>query len=97
MLGTRNNTATLADNPGVAVLPPVLYGGALVAVLALHWFWPMPIFGHAVAHWSGLAFIVFAVAIAIWGRRTMHAAGTNVNPLRPATAVTAASVCAVRA
>jgi protein-S-isoprenylcysteine O-methyltransferase Ste14 len=30
---------------------------------------------------------VFAVAIAIWGRRTMQAAGTNMSPLRPTTAV----------
>jgi protein-S-isoprenylcysteine O-methyltransferase Ste14 len=75
------------DNPGVAVLPPVLYGGALVIVLALHWFWPMPIFGLAVALWSGLALIVLAVAIATWARRTMHAAGTNVNPLRPTTTI----------
>ena len=88
MLGTKqNNMATSADNPGVVVLPPLLYGSALVVVLALRWFWPMPIFGHAVALWSGLALIVFAVAIAIWGRRTMHAAGTNISPLRPTTAV----------
>ena len=75
------------DNPGVAVLPPLLYGSALVVVLALRWLWPMPIFGHSVALWSGLALIVFAVAIAIWGRRTMHAAGTNISPLRPTTAI----------
>jgi protein-S-isoprenylcysteine O-methyltransferase Ste14 len=31
--------------------------------------------------------VVLAVAIANWGRRTMHAAGTNVNPLRPTTAI----------
>src|SRR5688572_22267991 len=83
MLGTkRDNMAASTDNPGVVVLPPVLYGAALVIVLALRWFWPMPIFSHAAALWSALALIVFAVAIAIWGKRTMQAAGTNVNPLR---------------
>ena len=88
MLGTKqNNLPTSADNPGVFVLPPLLYGFALVVVLALRWFWPMPIFGHAMALWSGLALIVLAIAIAIWGRRTMHAAGTNISPLRPATAI----------
>jgi protein-S-isoprenylcysteine O-methyltransferase Ste14 len=40
-----------------------------------------------VAIGSGLALVVFAVAIAMWGRRTMHAVGTNISPLRPATAV----------
>jgi protein-S-isoprenylcysteine O-methyltransferase Ste14 len=69
------------------VLPPLLYGSAFVVVLALRWYWPMLIFGHSVASWSGLTLIVFAVAIAIWGSRTMHAAGTNVNPVRPTTAV----------
>lgn len=83
----QNNMATSVDNPGVVVLPPLLYGSALVVVLALRWFWPMPIFGQAVALWSGLTLIVFAVAIAIWGRRTMQAAGTNMSPLRPTTAV----------
>ena len=88
MQGTKqNNLPTSADNPGVAVLPPLLYGAACIVVLSLHWLWPMPLFGHAVALWSGLSLIVFAVAIAIWGRRTMHAVGTNINPLRPTTVV----------
>jgi protein-S-isoprenylcysteine O-methyltransferase Ste14 len=88
MLGTKqNNLPTSADNPRVAVLPPLVYGAAFIVVLALRWLLPMPIFGHAMALCSGLALIVFAVAIAIWGRRTMHAAGTNISPLRPATVV----------
>ena len=81
--------ATSTDNPGVAVRPPVLYGGAFVLVLVFHWFWPMPIFGHAVALWPGFALVVLGVGIAAWGRRTMQAAGTNVNPALPATAVVA--------
>jgi protein-S-isoprenylcysteine O-methyltransferase Ste14 len=76
-----------ADNAGVVVLPPLLFGSALVAVLALHWLWPMPIFGHAVVRWSGLALIMFAVAIAVWGTKTMHAAGTNISPLQPAMSI----------
>lgn len=88
MLGTKqNNLPTSADNPGVAVLPPLVYGAAFIVVLALRWLWPMPIVGHTMALCSGLALIVFAVAIAIWGRRTMHAAGTNISPLKPATVV----------
>src|SRR5687767_4439474 len=83
----QNNTATAADNPGVVVLPPLLYGSALVIVLARRWFWRMPIVGHPMALWRGLALIVIAVAIAIWARRMMHAAGTNVNPLRPTTTI----------
>jgi protein-S-isoprenylcysteine O-methyltransferase Ste14 len=88
MLDTKqSNLARSADNPGVAVLPPLLYGSALVVVLVLRWFGPVPILGPAVALWLGLSLIVFAVAIAIWGRTTMHGAGTNVNPLKPTTAI----------
>jgi protein-S-isoprenylcysteine O-methyltransferase Ste14 len=79
--------APSADNPGVVVLPPLLFGSALVAVLALHWLWPMPIFGHAVVRWSGLVLIMFAVAMAVWGARTMHSAGTNMSPLQPTTSI----------
>ena len=79
--------ATSADNPGVVVLPPLLYAFALVVVFALCWFWPTPIFDHGVALWPGIALIVLAVAIATWGKRNMQAAGTNVNPMQPTTAV----------
>jgi protein-S-isoprenylcysteine O-methyltransferase Ste14 len=79
--------ATQADNPGVVMRPPLLYGIAFVVVLALRWFWPMPIVDHTVATWLGLALVVFAVGIAMWGRRTMQAAGTNVDPHRPTTVI----------
>jgi protein-S-isoprenylcysteine O-methyltransferase Ste14 len=82
--------ATSTDKPGVAAPPPLLYGGAFVLVLVFHWFWPMPIFGHAVALWLSLALLVLSVGIAAWGIRTMQAAGTNVNPALPTT-VTLAS------
>jgi protein-S-isoprenylcysteine O-methyltransferase Ste14 len=82
-----DSIVTSADNPGVVVLPPLLYGGALIVVFALHWFIPMPIISHASSIWVGLAIIVLAVTIAMWARKTMHAAGTNVNPLRPTTAL----------
>jgi protein-S-isoprenylcysteine O-methyltransferase Ste14 len=81
--------ATSTDKPGVAAPPPLLYGSAFVLVLVFRWFWPMPIFGHAVALWPGLALLVLGVGIAAWGGRTMHAAGTNVNPALPTTAIVA--------
>jgi len=77
--------ATQADNPGVVMRPPLLYGVALVVVFVLRWLWPMPIVGPVVALGVGLALVVLSVGIAIWGRRTMQAAGTNVDPHRPAT------------
>lgn len=83
---TENSRVTLTDSPGVVARPPVLYGGAFVVVLVLRWFRPMPIFGHA-ALWPGLAFVVLGMAIAPWGRHTMQAAGTNVNPALPTTSI----------
>jgi protein-S-isoprenylcysteine O-methyltransferase Ste14 len=81
--------ATSTDKAGVAAPPPLLYGGAFFLVLVFRRFWPMPIFGHAVALWLGLALLVLGVGIAAWGIRTMQAAGTNVNPALPTTAIVA--------
>jgi protein-S-isoprenylcysteine O-methyltransferase Ste14 len=78
--------AASADNPGVLVFPPLLYGGAFVLVLILRVVWPMPILA-AAAVWPGLAIVVVGLAIMATGRRAMMAAGTNVNPTRPATTV----------
>ena len=78
---------TQKDNAGVIMLPPLLYGIAFAVVLALRWVWPMPIFDHAGALWPGRALVVLAVAIAIWGRNALRAAGTNVNPSLPTTAI----------
>lgn len=78
---------TSADNPGVAARPPLLYGAAFIVVLVFRWFWPMPIYAQAVALWPGLALVALGAGTAIWGRRTMQAAGTNINPALPAKAI----------
>lgn len=80
-------TTTSADNPGVVARPPLLYGAVFVIVLVFRWFWPIPIFGQTSALGPGLAFVALGIGIAIWGRRTMQAAGTNINPSLPATAI----------
>jgi protein-S-isoprenylcysteine O-methyltransferase Ste14 len=80
---TANNT----DNPGVVAPPPLIYGAAFLVVLLVQWVWPMPISSQTGARWSGLACVVLGVGTAIWGRRTMQAAGTNINPTRPATTI----------
>jgi protein-S-isoprenylcysteine O-methyltransferase Ste14 len=79
--------AQSADNPGVVARPPLLYGAAFLLVLVLTWFWPLPIFGRAGALWVGLALAVLAIALAVWGRRTMLAAGTNIDPTLPTSAI----------
>lgn len=77
--------ADSADNPGVIAPPPLIYAGALLIALLLHRLLPLPIFGRA--FWPGLALTALGVALAIWGRNTLVAARTNVNPYRPSTTI----------
>jgi len=79
-----------ADSPGVIALPPLLYAGALLLVVILRVFRPLPITAWVIALPAGLALSVAAIALARWGRRTMQAAGTNINPGLPATTVVTA-------
>jgi len=82
-----NSLRAQADNPGVVALPPLLYGIAFAIVLGLHWLQPAPILAHAIALWLGLALLALGVGIALWGKKAMQAAGTNVNPSLPTTAI----------
>lgn len=77
------------DNPGVVVLPPRLYLGALVLVLVLRWFWHMPIAASGVTFWPGLVVAALALGFGFWGRLSLTRAGTNVNPGRPTTTIVA--------
>jgi protein-S-isoprenylcysteine O-methyltransferase Ste14 len=77
------------DNAGVITRPPILYLGALVIFLGLRWLWPAPIVGgHGTAMIVvGAVFGALAIALAIWGRNTLVAGGTNVDPMQPSTAI----------
>ena len=79
-----DDTVATSDNPGVAVLPPILYGVTFVVVAMLQWIWPLTIVRQATAFWLGLVLSVTALVIGAWGRRTMLGAGTNISPLKPA-------------
>ncbi len=59
------STVTPPDNPGVAVLPPVLYGGAFLIVLVLHFFWPLRITRPSVAVPLGLLVVLAALGRAV--------------------------------
>lgn len=84
---TREDHHGEANHPGVVVRPPFLYGFAFIAVLALRWFWPLPIVGHGAPLWGALVLSIVGIAIAVPGRRALIAAGTNVDPLLPTTAI----------
>ncbi|TPJ72764.1 hypothetical protein, partial [Mesorhizobium sp. B2-6-2] len=74
-----------ADNPGVAVFPPLLFLVALIAMLALRYVWPLAIGGRPLTIVLGIVLAVLAVAIIAWGRSIMLRGGTNVNPTLPTT------------
>ena len=81
------DVTTAADNPGVIVRPPFLYIGAFVAVLLLRAVWPLPILDRPLTRWLGVFSLLLGLALAVRGRRALTAAGTNVNPSRPATTI----------
>jgi protein-S-isoprenylcysteine O-methyltransferase Ste14 len=64
--------------------PPLIYLGAFFIVVVCRWLRPMPIVAEGRGLWPGLVLIALGVGVAIWGRRTMEAAGTNINPALPA-------------
>jgi protein-S-isoprenylcysteine O-methyltransferase Ste14 len=84
MMQSNSTSTTSPEIPGVAILPPVLYGGSFLAVLLLHWIWPLKIVRQPIAFWLGLVLSVSALSLGAWGRRTMHGASTNISPLKPA-------------
>ncbi len=72
------------DNPGVIVFPPLLFGGALLAGLALHALFPWRPIPGPVAQPVGAILMVLGLWVGGWGERTMKRAGTNVRPSLPA-------------
>ncbi len=74
-----------ADRPGVLVHPPLLFGGTFAVGMLLHALRPTPISSLGATRGAGVLLILAGVSLAVWGRRTMVRAGTNVNPKLPAT------------
>ena len=77
--------ALSADNPGVIAPPPLLYGLAFLVGAVLHSLFPTPIVAPNVAAGIGLTLLCIGAVLAVWSRRTMEGASTNVNPSLPAT------------
>jgi protein-S-isoprenylcysteine O-methyltransferase Ste14 len=78
---------TQTDNPGVIVLPPLLYGVAFAVVLMLRWLWPVPILPHPAMLWAGLVVLSLGVGLGLWGAYCMQEADTNILPSLPTTAI----------
>jgi protein-S-isoprenylcysteine O-methyltransferase Ste14 len=78
--------ATGRDRPDVVVFPPILFGVSLVAGLIAHRFCSYRL-DALWLRWAGGLVAVLSVGVALWGERTMKAAGTNVRPDKPALAI----------
>lgn len=76
-----------ASHPGVVMRPPFIYGGGFLVVLGLRWLWPMPIVRNGIPLWCALALSIVGVAIILLAVRALIAAGTNVDPVLPTTAI----------
>jgi len=75
------------DHPGVLIFPPLLFAIGVACGVIAHLVCPYRLpFGPWLRGLGG-ALGVAAVFFAIWGERTMKAAGTNVRPNLPALAI----------
>lgn len=79
-------SGTERDRPNVAIFPPFLFAGSLALGLAAHAFCPYRLDAPWL-RWAGGAIALGALAVGLWGERTMKAAGTNVRPDKPSLAI----------
>lgn len=79
----RNST----DTPNVLVFPPLLFGGALVLGLLLHWIYPVHLMNVWIARVVGAVLLLANGGLAFAAERAMQRVGTNVRPDRPTLAV----------
>src|SRR5262245_13095771 len=82
-----DDTAATAQ---VIIRPPIAWGLAIAAGLALDWFAPLPFVPENVpAGTVGAVVFVLSLALGVWAVDTMTKAGTNVPTNRPTTAIVA--------
>ncbi len=78
------------DRSGVTVLPPLLMLAALLLMLVLHRFLPLPMGVKPLATVCGVVLAAAGVGLMAWGRLTLTRHGTNVSPLKSTTSVVTA-------
>jgi protein-S-isoprenylcysteine O-methyltransferase Ste14 len=77
-----------ADRSKPIILPPIAWGLAVAAGVALDWLRPAPLAAPAaLAPWLGGAVFAAGLALAIWSRRTLTKAGTPMEAGKPTTAI----------
>jgi protein-S-isoprenylcysteine O-methyltransferase Ste14 len=77
-----------ADTAQVIIRPPLAWGVAVIAGLALNWLVPLPFLSdHLSAGWLGAILFVLALALFAWAIVTMTRAGSNVPTNLPTTTI----------
>ncbi len=76
------------DSPGVLVFPPGLVVGTMGIGLLVQWLYPwnLPV-TETTRILLSAALLTVAAVLGLWGQRTMHGAGTNIDPGKPSTTV----------
>jgi protein-S-isoprenylcysteine O-methyltransferase Ste14 len=76
--------ADTADTAHVIIRPPLAWGLAVIAGLALDWFIPLPLLPADLPKgFLGAAVFILALALLVWAIVTMTRAGSNVPTNRP--------------
>jgi protein-S-isoprenylcysteine O-methyltransferase Ste14 len=77
-----------ADTAQVIIRPPLAWGLAVIAGLALNWLVPLPFLpADLPAGWLGAIVFVLALALFAWAVVTITRAGSNVPTNRPTTTI----------
>ena len=80
-------TTQSKDNPGVIAFPPLIFAGLVTIGAVAHFVHPVRLLPPWPARIAGAVLVCLAGAFALWAERVFHAAGTNVRPDRPTTAI----------
>jgi protein-S-isoprenylcysteine O-methyltransferase Ste14 len=75
------------DNPGVIVMPPLLFACTVLLGWLLHLVFPVRLLPSLLARGAGSCLVLAAGVVALWAERVMKAAGTNIRPDKPAMAI----------
>ena len=79
---------TSPDNPSVIAFPPFIWLASAVISALVHFFLiQLPIMSYSACLVCGIALIILAPTLALWALVAMKAAGTNVNPSKPAVTI----------
>ena len=77
-----------ADTAHVIIRPPLAWGLAVIAGLALNWLVPLPFLSADLpAGWLGAIVFLLALALLAWAIVTITKAGSNVPTNRPTTSI----------